>query len=182
MLESLMGKVMAGLLSVSALMFSSYTGNNPVFKPLHCRAGQNYLYVTATLSNAFDNDFADVFKCGKPITLIYKIDIRHNNSPAFSKNYRYTVTFDPMNATWMLTNSENNQRDLFSSYSKLLESISELFCVIPRDRTSRTVEIRAEAWLLPIELTEPDRTVDLMVLWKMKRPKTRTNFNLPPAS
>jgi hypothetical protein len=76
MMEGIMGKVMAGWLSLTALMFSSYTGNDPVFKPLQCRLGQNYLIVTAKLDKAFDNDFRDVFNCGKQVVLNFKVEVR----------------------------------------------------------------------------------------------------------
>jgi len=178
----MMGKVMAGLLSISALMFSSYTGNEPVFRPLQCRSGQNYLIVTARLENAFDNDFADVFKCGKPISLYYKIELRQGGNTVQSGTYRHTVTYDPMNATWELYTSENGQKEIYNSYLKLLNDISVLECSLPRGSAWRSIEIRAEAWLQQVELTQPDRRVDLMVLWKFKRPAAKRVFNLPPTS
>jgi len=182
MLQGFMGKVMAGLLSMSALMFNSYVGNEPVFLPLQCRAGQNYLLVRATLDNAFDNDFSDVFKCGKPINLWYKIEIKHENNTVYSSNFRHTVTYNPMNAAWELFKSENSQKDIYTDYHKLITEISALECSVPRDVRWKSVQIRAEAWLPEIELTKPNRKVDLMMLWKLKRPTTKTTFTLAPTS
>jgi hypothetical protein len=182
MLAGLWGKLVAGALSVSALMFSPYTGNNPQFGQLQCRAGQNYLIVRAKLESAFDNDFADVFKCGKPVHVWFKVELRHNGDIAFSNNYRHTVTYDPMNAVWELYTSENGRRELFDSYQKLLNETALLECSIARSSVWRSIEVRAEAWLQEVELSQPQRSVDLMVLWKMKRPSTRTTFQLPPVS
>jgi len=182
MLEGLFGKVMAGLLSVSALMFSSYSGNEPVFRPLQCRAGQSYLLVKSKLDKAFDNDFADVFRCGKAINVWFKVELRQAGNIAFSRTYRHTVTYDPLNAVWELYTSEDSRREIYDSYAKLLAEVSELECSIPRERTWRSVEIRSEAWLPSLDLANPDRTVDLMMLWKFKRPTARQTFSLPPTS
>jgi hypothetical protein len=182
MLEGFFGKVMAGLLSISALTFSPQTGNLPQFRPLQCKAGQNYLLIQAALDKAFDNDFSDVFRCGKPVTVWYKIEIRQAGRTVLTQSYRHTITFDPMNAAWELFTSENGRREILTSYAELLPEIALLSCSIPRDRAWKSVEIRAEAWLQEVELTQPQHSVDLMVLWKYKRPSARAIFTLPPTS
>jgi hypothetical protein len=182
MLQGLFGKVMAGLLSFSALMFFPHQGNHPQFQPLQCSAGHSYLQVSVKLNNAFDNDFPDVFKCGKPIHLWYKIGIRLNGETVHSALYRHTVTYDPMNAAWELFSTESSHKEVYTSYSELIKEISVLECSIPRDSRWQTVEITAESWLQPVELSQPHRTVDLMVLWQFKRPSARKVFTLPPTS
>jgi hypothetical protein len=182
MMEGIMGKVMAGWMSLTALMFSSYTGNDPVFRQLHCRQGDNYLVVKAQLDQAFDNDFHDVFNCGKQVVLNFKIEVRRNNELEHTSTYRHTVVYQPMNAAWELVKSETRQKDIITTYQKLLQEISLLECTIPRNSKWDKVEIRAEAWLQSVELTQPDRAVDLMVLWKFKRPVKKTVFTLQPTS
>jgi hypothetical protein len=182
MMEGIMGKVMAGWMSLTALMFSSYTGNDPVFKPLECKLGQNYMIVTARLNKAFDNDFRDVFNCGKQVVLNYKIEVRRAGETVRTSTYRHSVTYDPMTAAWELVKSETRQTDIITTYQQLLEEISELECSIPRDMKWREVEIRAEAWLQPVDLPQSGRTVDLMVLWKYKRPFSKKVFSLLPTS
>jgi len=182
MLEGFFGKVMAGLLSVSTLMFSPYTGNEPVFQTLQCRAGQNYLITNTNLNRAFDNDFTDVFNCGKPVNLWFKIEVRQNNNIVHTSSYRHTITYSPMHASWEVFFSENGKKEIYETYLQMLDNISELECSIPRGTGWRVVEIRVESWLQTIELTEPDRTIDLMVLWKFKRPSIKRNFTLPPVS
>lgn len=182
MLESLAGKLMAGILSVSALMFTTYTGNDPVFLPLQSRVNNNYLMLNTRLSHAFDNDFADVFKCGKAIHLWYKIELRHDNRSAFNRNYRHSVSYDPMTASWKLFRSETNQTEVFTSYSDLIINISELECSIPLSKQWKHVEVRAEAWLPEIAISPSNRNVDLMVLWKFQRPKLKTLLNLEATS
>jgi hypothetical protein len=181
-MDGILGKVMAGWLSVSALLFSSFTGNEPVFRPLQCKAGSNYLLVTARLDDAFENDFGDVFKCGRPVVLNYKIEVRNAGETAFSATYRHTVTYDPMTASWAVEKSETRTREIISTYSLMLEEISHLECTIARNNRWKSVEINAEAWLLPVNTSQSNKTIDLMVLWKYKRPATRTVFNLPPIS
>jgi hypothetical protein len=182
MLQGLMGKIMAGLLAASALVFSPTKGNNPQFEPLQSRAGHNYLLVTAKLVNAFDNDFGDVFNCGKPVNLWYKITVRQDKNTVWSSNYRHTVRFDPMNVTWELYTAETNSKKIHTVYKDLVEGISLLECTIPRDIHWKSVEITAEAWLQPIELSQAHRTADLMVLWRFKRPTARLAITLPPIS
>lgn len=182
MLEGIVSKVMAGLLSVSTLMFSSYTGNDPGFQTLQSRAGQNYVIVRAVLEKAFDNDFTDVFNCGKPVNLWFKIEIRHNNSVEMTRSYSHTVTFSPLHASWEVLFSENGRKEIYTSYEQMLSAVSILECSLPRAPGWRKIEIRAQSWLDPIELTQPDRKVDLMALWRFKRPSIRRSFNLPPVS
>jgi hypothetical protein len=182
MLQGVLGKVMSGLLSASALLFSPTAGNQPQFEPLHCRAGQNYLQVSAVMNNAFQNDFEDVFCCGKHVTLVYKVEIRSNGASVYTNQYRHRILYDPMNAAWECYKSETNLKEMHSSYQTLLDDISRLECSIPREAGWKTVDIRGEAWLLPIELSRPHRTVDLMMLWKFKRPAAHATMNLPPTS
>jgi len=178
MLESFAGKVIAGIISVSSLMFTSYTGNDPVFMPLQSRISQNYLLLKATLDKSFDNDFSDVFKCGKQISILYKIEIRQNNRVALTRNYRHSVVYDPMNASWKLYRSELNQTEVFTNYRELVKNVSELECSIPINNNWKTVEVSAESWLPEITLTQSNRTIDLMVLWKFQRPRVKTTLNV----
>lgn len=178
MLESFAGKVMAGIISLSALMFTSYIGNDPVFLPLQSRLGHNYLLITARLDKAFDNDFSDVFKCGKPVHLWYKLEVRDNNHPSFSRSYRHTVSYDPMNASWKLFRSETNNTEVYTSYQALIEDVSRLECSVPLNERWKIVEVKAEAWLSEISVSQTNRTIDLMVLWKLQRPKIRAFINL----
>jgi hypothetical protein len=178
MLESLAGKVIAGIISVSALMFTSYTGNDPIFLPVQSRVSHNYLQLNVKLDNAFDNDFTDVFKCGMPIHLRYKIEIRQNKRVALTRNYTHTVSYDPMNASWKLFRSEINQTEVFTNYKELVENIAELECSIPLNDRWKIVEVRAESWLPVIKLTQSKRTIDLMVLWKFQRPKVKATLNV----
>jgi hypothetical protein len=179
MLQGLMGKVMAGLLSVSSLMFSSYTGNDPGLTLLQSRAGQNYLIIRAALDNAFENDFSEVFRCGKPVNIWFRVVIRDGNRNAFARNYCHTVTYDPMNASWELNTSENDVKTIHTDYQAMLDDVAELECSIPRNSSWNSVELRLEAWLQSIELTQPNRTVNLMMLWKYKRPTFKTVLVLP---
>lgn len=182
MLEGFVGKVMAGLLSVSTLMFSPYSGNAVKFQSLNCRTSQNYLIVKAVLDKAFDNDFTDVFNCGKTVTIRFRLELRNNNDIAHTSSYRRTVIFTPMQASWDVFYSENSRREIYTDYKTMLNEISVLECSVPRNSQWKKIEIRVESWLDPVELTQPDRTVDLMVLWKFRRPTLRRSFNLPPTS
>lgn len=182
MFDSIIGKVLAGMVSLSALMFSSYTGNEPVFLPLQSRVGNKYLMLKATINNAFDNDFSDVFKCGKPIHVWFKTEIRQNNRVVFTRNFRHTIMYDPMNASWSLFRSETNQTEIFTNYKALLIGISELECTIPINNNWKIVEARVESWLPEIEITQSNRKVDLMVLWKFSRPKVKALLNLESTS
>lgn len=182
MLESLAGKVLAGLVSFTTLFLSSYTGNEPTFKPIQSRKGGNYLQIKATLSNAFENDFSDVFKCGKPINIMFKTAVKSGNAIAWEKNYRHTVSYDPMNASWQVYLSETNQNIQFESYRALLNQISTLECSIPIGKNWQTVELSIEARLPKITMEQEKRQIDLMMLWKFKRPVSRSTLNLRAGS
>lgn len=182
MLESLAGKVLAGLVSFTTLFLSSYTGNEPSFKPIQSRKGGNYLQVSAMLQNAFENDFDNVFKCGKPIHIMFKAEIRQANNVVWTKNYRHSVSYNPMNAVWMVYLSETNQNLQFASYQDLIKQISALECSIPIAQNWHTVELRLESWLTKVTLAQDKREIDLMMLWKFKRPVNRSTLNLRSGS
>jgi hypothetical protein len=73
MLEAITGKVFATIVTLSVFLFSSYTGNDPAFRTLNCRAGEKYLVVRSSLISAFDNDFPDVFKSGSRSPSIFSL-------------------------------------------------------------------------------------------------------------
>jgi hypothetical protein len=182
MMEGMLGKVMAGLLSLSAMVFSSYTANDPVFRPLQISKGKNYIIAKAKLDNAFDNDFTEVFKCGKPIHLWYKVDVKKGNTVVYSRNYSHTVTYDPMSAAWKVQFTENSQTEIYSSYDKLISAISEIILPIPVDKSWQTVEFKVESWLQPVIISRNEKQVDLMVLWKYKRPSVKTVLDVSQIS
>jgi hypothetical protein len=182
MFEGVTAKVMASLVSLSALMFSSYTGNEPAFKPLQSRQGNKYVQMTAQLDKAFENDFSEVFRSGKSIHILFRVEVSHNKAVVWQQNFRHTVNFDPMNAAWQVYSSEAKQNQQFTSYPAMIKEISELEFSVPLQNSWKQVEVKVESWMPKIVMETDNREIDLMMLWKFKRPIQRTRVNLQSTS
>jgi len=177
-MTGLVGQLMAGVLSLSSLLSTS--GNTPVIRqPVYLKGG-NYLQVNTRLENAFDNDFEDVFKCGKPIHIWYKVTARLGGKEVFNTTCRHSVLYDPMNACWQVYHSDTKSTEVITDYSHLLDCVSALRATIGVDPRWSALQVDMEAWLSEVELSGEKRTVNLMMLWKYKRPALSNTVHLNP--
>lgn len=177
MLEALSTKFLAGIMSLSMFLFSSYTGNDPSFRSLKGFVNNNYLQLSTSLDAAFDNDFPDVFKSGTPITMLYKVEIKAVSGVVFQKTYYNRCTYDAMKGSYKIYQSGMGQSQLTDSYNVMIYLMQQVSCSVPVEKTWGNVSVSLEAWLPTVEFSQINRKVDLMVLWKFRRPSVKANVN-----
>ena len=76
MFQSLANKLITGVLSLSMLLLSSYQGNEAEFSELYFSFLGDGVLLRTKLVNAFENDFEEIFKCGKTIDIFFKIELK----------------------------------------------------------------------------------------------------------
>ena len=177
MFAALGSKIVTGLMSLSMFLFSSYTGNDPSFRPLSAFVNNNYMQLSTALDYGFDNDFPDVFKSGTPITMYYKVEVRNAGALVYQITHTNRVTFEPMRNSYVIRQSGSGERIETSSFEAVKDAISQISCSIPVQRDWRSVNVSVQAWLPTVEFTQIDREVDLMVLWRFRKPSVKGVFS-----
>jgi len=178
MFEAIGAKVLSGIVSLSMFLFSSYTGNDPSLRPVSVTMSSSYLQVKTQLDNAFTNDFPEVFRSGVDIPVFFRVEVKSDGNVVYRRTHRSNVKFDPMQGEFTLQQTGTGLTHTYTSYQAMLSAVSTLECSIPLGTNWKTVTISVESYLPEVEFTQIRRRVDLMVLWKYKRPKTSTLFNL----
>ncbi len=177
-MEGIVGKILAGLVSLTTLLFTNFTGNDPQFRSPQLRRSGGYLILNTALENAFDNDFEDVFKCGKEINVWFRINALIGNRRVYHRTFRHCVSYDAMNAIWQIYYSENQTSQTTISYTQLQNIISTVELSIPLETEWSVLTLQLEAWLPEVEFIPADGKFNLMVLWKYRRPTSRVSVNL----
>ena len=178
MFEAFGSRVLAGVVSLSMLLFSSFKGNDPKMTNLGYRNSDSFLYVSGIMENAFDNDFPTIFASGTPISVIYDLEIRQGNRIVAKNSFRHTVNYNP--ATGIYELRKDGRGDLFRSDSvqDIMRHLSSFDFGIPHQPSWAQVQIRIEARLPVVHFDTMNKEVDLMVLWKYKKPSARIHADL----
>jgi len=178
MLEALGTKVMAGLVSLSMFLFSSFTGNDPELSSLRATAGNSYLQISTHLEHAFDNDFPELFRSGTAIPIHFKLEIKSGAVVMFTRQYTNSSTYNSATGAWTVSLGSSSRSVKHSAYQQMLADLGSLECSIPYDSSWGVVNVRAEAWMPTVKFDRMDRDLNLMVLWNYKRPVVKARFNL----
>jgi len=178
MLEALSAKVMAGLVSLSMFLFSTYTGNDPQLSSLKATMGRSYLQLNTHLVSAFDNDFPEVFKSGTTIPVHFKLEIKSKRRNLWSKQYTNSTRYDSATGFWSVSQSASGRTVKLSSYQQMITAMAHLDCSIPYESSWGEVNVKVEAWLPTVNFDKIDRKVNLMVLWNYQRPVAKASYNL----
>ncbi|PKN77638.1 MAG: hypothetical protein CVU48_10975 [Candidatus Cloacimonetes bacterium HGW-Cloacimonetes-1] len=178
MIGSIAGKIVASVVSLSTFIFSSYTGNDPALRSLSGFVNNGYLQLSTALDYAFDNDFPDVFKSGTKIDIYYNVELKNNNQLLFKKTYFNSVQFNHMTGTYKIQQSGTGQSFETSSYKEMITAVSTLSCSVPLNKKWQEVAAEIEVWLPTVEFRQINRRVDLMVLWKFRKPSAKSIYNV----
>lgn len=178
MFEALGAKILTTVASVSTFLFSSYTGNDPSLRPISTRVGDNYIQVETRLENAFVNDFEDIFKSGTSIPVVFKLKIRSGRTVFSEMQFINRVRYDHAKGLYLVSLEGMNRNLQLSSPAQLVSEISALHCSLPYDRKWGKVTLSMEASLSAVRFQQVKGPVDLMVLWKYRKPKASKNLDL----
>lgn len=178
MFESLGGKVLAGMLSLSVFIFGNYEGNDASLGAFSAQLNNKTLYVKTQLQNAFDHDFDKMFQTGKVITVWFKVDVVKDKKVLHSSTFRHAVQYDPLANNFTVFREEMNEKRVFTSEADMIKSLSQVECFLPVNPNWGVVDMKLTSWMKKIKFEEYKRDIDLMMLWKFKKPSLEKRIRL----
>ena len=179
MLNVLFRRVYNSLLAFSIMLLSNYTGNEPKFSNFFVEAFENGVYIRGLLLDAFENDFEEIFNSGILTSVIYDIEVVHGRSNILQKTFVNTAIWNFEIDRWIVHYGEENETIFVNSYEDLKRYISfiETFVFFDVEGID-IVDISISARLPVIHIPSIQKSIDLMVLWKMKAPQAKININM----
>ncbi|MCD4828052.1 MAG: hypothetical protein K8R90_01305 [Candidatus Cloacimonetes bacterium] len=175
MFGNLTNRFVSTVASLTALVFSSYTGNDAAFSNLALQRQGDMLTVQCRLVSAFDHDFEEFFRSGKPVNVWFMLQVHSGREVVLEEFFYHRVEFDPMSSYFEIYLHDQQYTVSARSYAELIEVVS-LF-----DHTISLLDIDHEqslivsvtGYLAEIRLDTMSEPFDLMLLWNFKRPVVR---------
>ncbi|HOH97511.1 MAG TPA: hypothetical protein PL188_04280 [Candidatus Cloacimonadota bacterium] len=178
MFEALGSKLLAGVVSLSMLLFSTYTGNDPKLSGIRHTSSDSYIHLEANLISAFENDFPSIFTSGTTIPVQYQLTFKSGNRTVINRTYTNSVTFDPGKGTYEIRRAGTADAFFTRSYEEMLAVVSLFKVSVPYQVAWGTVHVKLESSLPTVSFAQVDKAVDLMILWKYKKPSAKTQIDL----
>jgi|LSQX01.1.fsa_nt_gb hypothetical protein len=178
MLENLSAQVISGVLAFSMMLFSNFKGNSPEFKELNLSMSSSYLYLNAELISAFENDFPVLFSSGTEIPIHFKVNIKSHGKQVYLRKLSHKVSFDTISGVYTLEKSSTENKFHTRSMDELIREVGRVKLSIPYQESWGMISVELEASLPRMSLDEADREVDLMALWRFKKPKIKTRLKI----
>lgn len=177
MLDALSTRVLAGVVSLSMLLFSSFKGNDPRLSSIsHSKSG-SFVYLRAQLQSAFENDFPSIFASGTPIPVHYNLEVRSGNSVVARRRVVNQVSYDPASGVYELVR-DGAQATFTESIDEVKRELAYFEYALPYQSSWGMVSAKIEAELPKVHFRQLDKELDLMVLWKYKKPATKAQIDL----
>jgi hypothetical protein len=177
MFEALGAKFLTGVVSLSMLLFSTFQGNDPRISSInHSRSG-SYLYLRASLQSAFDNDFPSIFASGAIIPVHYMLEVKNGNTVVLRRRVVNKVSYDPATGVYEIL-KEGSAPVFTESVEQVKRELSTFEYALPYQRSWKLLSVKLEAQLPKVHFTQLDKELDLMVLWKYKKPSAKAQLNL----
>lgn len=179
MFNALLGKVYTGILTLSMVFFSNYTGNDVSFSDLFVDVSENSIYLTGSLVNAFENDFDEIFRSGIITTIYYDVSLRKQNKSVQDKQFTTSVKWDSSIQQWIVYYAEQDITFLTNDFQVLKKALSKFETVISLNTSEHDfLDIVITARLPEVHIPSIEKKVDLMLLWKLKHPQAKIRKNL----
>lgn len=178
MLGSFFGRVYTGILGLSLLLLSNYTGNDARFTNFQYIISEQSLVINCFLSNAFDNDFEEIFKSGIEIPIYFDSSVLSNKEIVAQKSFKHTVRWDSNVERWRIFLEDQDYTFYTDNYTTLINALSTIEIIYQFDTTGyRRLDYHITAKLPKLYIPSIDKEVDLMVLWKLRIPELKTRLD-----
>ena len=174
MFQTLSNKILTGVITLSMLLLSSYEGNNARFENVFASYVGNRIFISAELTEAFSNDFEELFQSGQRIDIFFKVQILDFEQQIEEKIFRHAVIFDPLNHEYTVYLEEQGERLLEADYAHLIELISHFEYTYNAEKY-RGGYVILSSYLKKIRLQSTQKEYDMMMLWKFKQPKIKVD-------
>jgi hypothetical protein len=173
MLESMLGKVVSGVVSFASLAFSSFKGNEATISTPVIAQSSSQIVIDSNLHQAFDNDFEEFFRSGKEIRVWFVLTVESGQNRLFERYFVHKVNFDPMSRQFHVYLQEQDYSLNTRNYSEMLSTVSHFeYPWTWRDNAhpGQTVNVKVSSHLETIKLDAYKKDFDLNMLWKYQRP------------
>jgi hypothetical protein len=177
MFETLAGKIVSGILSLSFLLFSSYEGNDASFRTPLVEVQEAYASCRTELVGAFEKDFNDIFRCGEEIILTFDITITGPNNQMHKESVVHKLKYFSMKDIYQLTIDSDNSVQYFDTLNEGLDIFSRYDRQLPLPRGDKC-QIKIVARLNKLWFASQKKEFDLNLLWKNKLPEVIINIDM----
>lgn len=177
MFQTLSNKIITGVITLSMMLLSSYEGNNARFDNVFASCVGSQIFISATLEEAFENDFEEIFKSGKRIEIFFNIQIFDHDLNIHETEFRHAVLYDPLGKFYTVFLEEQQMQTSAGSFPELIDIISNVEYIYNSDKYDGG-HIILSAYLKKIKLQSLKKEYDMMMLWKFKKPKVRAVCSL----
>lgn len=181
MFELLGSRILAGVVSLSMLLFSSFKGNEPRLSAISYHNSSSTLYLSGELISAFDNDFDSIFASSATIPVYFKLNIKSGNRSLESRQFRHLVSFNPVTGIYVLRKDGDPQVLRTSSVQSIIKEVSQYSFSVPYPSSWGEISVSIQAEMPRVRFEELDKEMDLMVLWKHKKPSAKIQIDLRKA-
>ncbi|HOA28992.1 MAG: hypothetical protein KBB33_04485 [Candidatus Cloacimonetes bacterium] len=177
MFEALGAKLLTGVVSLSMLLFSSFQGNDPSLGNLSYSKTGSYVHLRAQLQTAFENDFPSIFASGSEIPVHYNLEVKSGGNVMIKRRVVHKVSYDPTTGVYQIF--KNGSRTAFTeSAEQVKRELSAFEYALPYQHSWGVVTVKLEADLPKVHFAQLKKEVDLMVLWKYKKPSIKAQIDL----
>jgi len=177
MFQAFTNKVVTGIISLSMVLFSSYKGNQAKFENLMLDNNVNGVVIEATLTDAFENDFEDVFKSGSSVRVFFELKISQDKTVLYSDLFSHMVLYDPQSNLFTLELEEQDLTLTELTYKRMVDQLAHISCDVSEILPS-SITVSITSFLPKMRLESVDQEYDMMILWNMKKPVIKREFNL----
>ena len=180
MFGNLGNRIVSSIASLTALVFSSYHGNEAHFSDLDLHLREERLTIECRLQEAFDHDFEEFFRSGKPINVWFVMQVRSGNELVREEFFYHRVEYDPLTMYYEVYIHEDQNNIVATSYAELLRTVEDFeysINLLELD-TANSLEVTLTAYLADIKLDTMAQPFDLMLLWNFKRPVVKKRFTI----
>lgn len=178
MFELFTSKILAGVVSLSMLLFSSFKGNDPQFSAINHHNSSSAIYLSGELLSAFNNDFDSIFASSATIPVHFKLTIKSGTRTVESRKFRHLVDFNPVTGIYVLRKEGDPEVLRTSSVEQIIKEVSQYSFSIPYQSSWGLVSVSIQAELPVVRFEELDKDMDLMVLWKHRKPSAKIQIDL----
>jgi hypothetical protein len=171
-------KLLANLVTISVFLFSSFKGNDADFSAMHIQNSGSYLILQTHLVNSFDNDFKEIFQSGKQVDIWFNLEVKQNKEMLHKEVFRHSVQYDPLTSVYKVYLQEQHESRSVKSYSEVQQMISTMEYSLPTKPEWKKIDIHLESYLKSMRIDSMNKDIDLMMLWKMKKPVCKNSVDL----
>jgi hypothetical protein len=171
-------KLLASLVTVSVFLFSSFKGNDASFSTMQIHNSGNYLILQSNLVNSFDNDFQDIFQSGKQVDVWFNLEIKQNKNILYKQEFRHSVQYDHLSSVYKVFLEEQHQNISVKDYSEMIRLMSHIEYSLPSKHEWKKIDIHLDSYLKTMRIESLKKEINLMVLWKLKKPECKESVDL----